>query len=1064
MEGYMRHAFLTAADLLVADNRCGKALSKSAAARLERFSQVFPDSKIFDLSQNPNQRARLGTTQCPTLTKTSIIWNVDAGRGAELLMAHGLPLAEWAARAMGVDKWFGKECAKRWDMAPKQIQEFWLECQNDQSVPKGTDERGFPTIAKLVRHKVEAGREIKHERLTVGMDMAIDTGIFDYANVNFMSSSLPAGCLITPAGGNRASNGRSAASSSTAGKKRKLTEAEADGTNEEGNAKPKKKTVKLSDGAKARMDEMDRDRRKLRFVATLYSWMGSMVACVPMLADGAVKNTLDSWGARGCAPREVFKVDSVPSTQSIDAFDAHMKSKLQDLNVMHKKLSKMLSKQCPGDEEAAQAAAAEAQALKEKQVEAEANAPTVREQEASKANTASLDDVPAEVSGVPTHGCRCLATMLEELGDFRTESGDSCYKAMVEGSNVTLHFLESMEPFGEDEFSEPHIFMPLGSDDPDETDENTTVERTIETTSPVWLIEAVGQDIMTTSATSLQCTRFALADSPCASMAGHVFSFSEGSALGKHLQPLDYISQLAMKPEIASQFPQAKDVALLRSLGEVSCARFPADSVQVGPTDRMLGRVIHCCFGKRLYIAVPFEPLVESFAAQFQQDAKTIGQLASWLHKMPFDRVEEIGFFVMLVAGATLLVPPGCIVVECCLGEVGATVVSYPTLLPGQFPEWQQRWQQIEKMLNPDNASQVNLGIGMNFVHRMIMIASVKSEPEAEPEVDANGDDKKAAVEGATTATRAQAEMQKLPGTTGRDHGRGSEGATNATTESRVQVPEQLDFQLSPDGSMDFSVKLTPALLRSFFDSDNNRALHAKCLRIVTDKTAAIQAAGRLPVSAEYYPVTKDSCGRFFDQSAYRDRRQSAEAVYVPTHAPKQRIQGTTAKDICGFFNLKMHSSVSVGNVAAHKTTDAAAKAEALAMQAAPPPILIARRASAASFVSEKAAADDVSINATSKPAETESDRECDDPELENELEKTLRETYPDFVPSADPAPTTGKSTMPKALAFQKATPSASPGASSAVQPKGKAKAKAKAKAKSTTRAAPQNPWPGQVE
>ena len=155
-------------------------------------------------------------------------------------------------------------------------------------------------------------------------------------------------------------------------------------------------------------------------------------------------------------------------------------------------------------------------------MEAEANAPTVREQEASKANTASLDDVPAEVSGVPTHGCRCLATMLEELGDFRTESGDSCYKAMVEGSNVTLHFLESMEPFGEDEFSEPHIFMPLGSDDPDETDENTTVERTIETTSPVWLIEAVGQDIMTTSATSLQCTRFALADSPCASMAGHV--------------------------------------------------------------------------------------------------------------------------------------------------------------------------------------------------------------------------------------------------------------------------------------------------------------------------------------------------------------------------------------------------------------------------------------------------------------------------------------------------------------------------------------------------------------
>eukprot|EP00439_Symbiodinium_sp_Y106_P074251 s11_g14.t1 len=80
MEGYMRHVFLTAADLLVADNTRGKALSKSAAARLERFGHAFPDSKIFDLSQNPNQRARLGTTHCPTLTKTSIIWHVDAGR------------------------------------------------------------------------------------------------------------------------------------------------------------------------------------------------------------------------------------------------------------------------------------------------------------------------------------------------------------------------------------------------------------------------------------------------------------------------------------------------------------------------------------------------------------------------------------------------------------------------------------------------------------------------------------------------------------------------------------------------------------------------------------------------------------------------------------------------------------------------------------------------------------------------------------------------------------------------------------------------------------------------
>ena len=147
---------------------------------------------------------------------------------------------------------------------------------------------------------------------------------------------------------------------------------------------------------------------------------------------------------------------------------------------------------------------------------------------------ASLDEVPAEVNGVCTYGCRSLATMLEELGDFRSQSDESCYKAVAEGSNVTLHFLENMEPLDTSDFSEPHIFMPLGADDPDETDENTTIEPTIETTSPVWLIEAVGKDIMSTSATSAQCTRFALADSSCASMAGHVRTSRPGRGRLNH--------------------------------------------------------------------------------------------------------------------------------------------------------------------------------------------------------------------------------------------------------------------------------------------------------------------------------------------------------------------------------------------------------------------------------------------------------------------------------------------------------------------------------------------------
>ena len=36
-----------------------------------------------------------------------------------------------------------------------------------------------------------------------------------------------------------------------------------------------------------------------------------------MLSDGAVKNTLDSWGARGCAPREVHEaIDAGMSPKS----------------------------------------------------------------------------------------------------------------------------------------------------------------------------------------------------------------------------------------------------------------------------------------------------------------------------------------------------------------------------------------------------------------------------------------------------------------------------------------------------------------------------------------------------------------------------------------------------------------------------------------------------------------------------------------------------------------------------------------------------------------------------
>ena len=138
----MAHVRLTAMDLLTADNNEPKPISKSSAARLTQFRTLFETSaRMYDISQNPSQRSRIGSTVCPTLTKSSMIWHEDASRifcssaamlssfvsspmlpvlkncitfahmltpcqgGAELLLAHGIPGSAWAATAMNMPKW-----------------------------------------------------------------------------------------------------------------------------------------------------------------------------------------------------------------------------------------------------------------------------------------------------------------------------------------------------------------------------------------------------------------------------------------------------------------------------------------------------------------------------------------------------------------------------------------------------------------------------------------------------------------------------------------------------------------------------------------------------------------------------------------------------------------------------------------------------------------------------------------------------------------------------------------------------------------------------------------------
>ena len=116
----------------------------------------------------------------------------------------------------------------------------------------------------------------------------------------------------------------------------------------------------------------------------------------------------------------------------------------------------------------------------------------------------------------------------------------------------------------------------------------------------------------------------------------------------------------------------------------------------------------------------------------FREDPKTLGQLALWLQNMPLKEVEENGFFIMLIAGATLYLPPGIIQTEASIGSDGAAVLSYPTLIRSQWPTWETTWKAVAPLLNPNNASQVSVCESMDLVSRMLMLGAVKFEDDCE--------------------------------------------------------------------------------------------------------------------------------------------------------------------------------------------------------------------------------------------------------------------------------------------------------------------------------------------
>ena len=185
---------------------------------------------------------------------------------------------------------------------------------------------------------------------------------------------------------------------------------------------------------------------------------------------------------------------------------------------------------------------------------------------------------------------------------------------------------------------------------------------------------------------------------------------------------------------------------------------FPPNSVFIGVPESMAGRVLHCAAGKRCMMGMKFDIIFRNYQETFSEDCvfvewshlvdlflktcsfillhsvledpKTLGQLALWLRNMPLSTLEEHGFFIMLVPGNTLYVPPGYIILEACMGKEGATIISYPTLLESQMKSWQQTWLDVKKLLNPNNNSQMSVCASMNILNRVIMLACVKEEAD----------------------------------------------------------------------------------------------------------------------------------------------------------------------------------------------------------------------------------------------------------------------------------------------------------------------------------------------
>lgn len=199
-----------------------------------------------------------------------------------------------------------------------------------------------------------------------------------------------------------------------------------------------------------------------------------------------------------------------------------------------------------------------------------------------------------------------------------------------------------------------------------------------------------------------------------------------------------------MASQLETRFPEQKEQSAIRALTEINISSHESNSMTCGVFDGIMGRVVACVSGKRLIFGMKLESrfkcivafiiklfilifnlypanviviiiihrfvlgfgfwnlecaccccywqeaLISSFESQFKQSPISIAQVAAWFRKIGMEEIgsKGSGFVMVLTEGDVIIVPEGYMVVEACLGDSSAIIMSYSFLLKACSKHW----------------------------------------------------------------------------------------------------------------------------------------------------------------------------------------------------------------------------------------------------------------------------------------------------------------------------------------------------------------------------------------